>query len=64
MSASSTRTTISATTEAALKSPSLPMCGKTSYKRGATDFSSRVATLKGNGCDFVVLGTVLRDYID
>ncbi len=50
-------------TEAALKALKLPMCGKATYKRGATDFSSQVATLKGSGCDFVVLGTVLRETV-
>ena len=50
-------------TEAALKALNLPMCGKATYKRGATDFSSQVATLKGSGCDFVVLGTVLRETV-
>jgi len=39
------------------------MCGKATYKRGATDFSSQVATLKGSGCDFVILGTVLRETV-
>ena len=50
-------------TETALKSLNMAMCGKATYKRGATDFSSQVATLKGNGCDFVILGTVLRETV-
>jgi branched-chain amino acid transport system substrate-binding protein len=50
-------------TETALKSLNMSLCGKASYKRGATDFSSQVATLKGSGCDFVVLGTVLRETV-
>lgn len=50
-------------TESALKALKMPMCGKATYKRGATDFSSQVATLKGNGCDFVILGTVLRETV-
>jgi branched-chain amino acid transport system substrate-binding protein len=49
--------------ETALKALNLPMCGKATYKRGATDFSSQVATLKGSGCDFVILGTVLRETV-
>jgi ABC-type branched-subunit amino acid transport system substrate-binding protein len=49
--------------ESALKSLKMPLCGKATYKRGATDFSSQVATLKGSGCDFVVLGTVLRETV-
>ena len=36
---------------------------KTSYKRGATDFSSQVARMKAAGCDFVVLGTIIRETI-
>ena len=36
---------------------------RTSYKRGATDFSSQVARLKGAGCDTVILGTTLRETI-
>ena len=49
--------------ESALKSLKMPLCGKATYKRGATDFSSQVATLKGSGCDFVILGTVLRETV-
>jgi branched-chain amino acid transport system substrate-binding protein len=48
-------------TEQTLQSLKLPLCAKASYKRGATDFSSQVATLKSAGCDFVVLGAVLRE---
>jgi branched-chain amino acid transport system substrate-binding protein len=36
---------------------------RTTYKRGATDFSSQVARLKGAGCDTVVLGTTLRETV-
>ncbi|MFZ5781798.1 MAG: ABC transporter substrate-binding protein [Pseudomonadota bacterium] len=35
----------------------------TSYKRGASDFSSQVAKLKSEGCDFVVLGTIVRETV-
>ncbi len=35
----------------------------TSYKRGATDFSAQVAKMKADGCDLVVLGTVIRETI-
>ena len=35
----------------------------TSYKRGATDFSAQVARMKADGCDLVVLGTVIRETI-
>ncbi len=41
----------------------LDWCEKTSYKRGATDFSSQIARLKAANCDFVVLGTVVRETI-
>jgi branched-chain amino acid transport system substrate-binding protein len=49
--------------EAALKSMGMELVEKTSYKRGATDFSSQVARMKGAGCDFVVLGTIIRETI-
>ncbi len=35
----------------------------TSYKRGASDFSAQVARMKADGCDLVVLGTVIRETI-
>ncbi len=35
----------------------------TSYKRGASDFSSQVAKMKSEGCDFVVLGTIVRETV-
>jgi ABC-type branched-subunit amino acid transport system substrate-binding protein len=50
-------------TETTLKALNLPLCAKASYKRGATDFSSQVATVKSAGCDFVVLGAVLREAV-
>jgi branched-chain amino acid transport system substrate-binding protein len=36
---------------------------KTTYKRGATDFSSQVARMKAAGCDLVVLGTIVRETV-
>ena len=36
---------------------------KTSFKRGATEFSSQVAKLKSSGCDMVVMGTLIRETI-
>ena len=36
---------------------------KTTYKRGATDFSSQVAKMKEAGCDGVVMGTIIRETI-
>jgi branched-chain amino acid transport system substrate-binding protein len=50
-------------TEQTLKALNLPLCAKASYKRGATDFSSQVATVRSAGCDFVVLGAVLREAV-
>jgi len=49
--------------EAGLKSINMELAERTSYKRGATDFSSQVAKLKGAGCDLVVLGTIIRETI-
>lgn len=50
-------------TEAALKTMNMEMVEKTSFKRGAVDFSSQVAKLKAAGCDLVVLGTIIRETI-
>jgi branched-chain amino acid transport system substrate-binding protein len=36
---------------------------KTSYKRGATDFSSQAQKMKGAGCDTVILGTIIRETV-
>ncbi|HYF43477.1 MAG TPA: ABC transporter substrate-binding protein [Ramlibacter sp.] len=49
--------------EAGLKTVSMELAEKTSYKRGATDFSSQVARMKASGCDLVVLGTIIRETI-
>ena len=49
--------------EAGLKSINVEVAEKTTYKRGATDFSSQVARLKASGCDMVVLGTIIRETI-
>ena len=49
--------------EAGLKSAGMEYAEKTSYKRGATDFSSQVAKMKAAGCDMVVLGTIIRETI-
>jgi branched-chain amino acid transport system substrate-binding protein len=42
--------------EAGLKSMSMDFAEKTSYKRGATDFSSQVARMKSSGCE--TIGTI------
>jgi branched-chain amino acid transport system substrate-binding protein len=49
--------------EAGLKTMGMDFAEKTTYKRGATDFSSQVARMKSAGCDFVVLGTIIRETI-
>jgi len=49
--------------EAGQKTIGMEFAEKTSYKRGATDFSSQVARMKAAGCDFVVLGTIIRETI-
>ncbi|MEJ8835163.1 ABC transporter substrate-binding protein [Ramlibacter sp. AN1133] len=49
--------------EAGLKSIGMDVAEKTTYKRGATDFSSQVAKLKSSGCEVVVLGTIIRETI-
>ena len=49
--------------EAGLKTIGQELVEKTTYKRGATDFSSQVARMKGAGCDMVVLGTIIRETI-
>ncbi|MCC6250295.1 MAG: ABC transporter substrate-binding protein [Rubrivivax sp.] len=49
--------------EAGLKAIGMDLAEKTSYKRGATDFSSQVARMKAAGCDMVVLGTIIRETI-
>lgn len=49
--------------EAGLKAAGMELAEKTSYKRGATDFSSQVAKMKASGCDMVVLGTIIRETI-
>ena len=49
--------------EAGLKTIGMEFAERTSFKRGATDFSSQVARMKGAGCDFVVLGTIIRETI-
>ena len=46
--------------EAGLKTVNMEFTEKTSYKRGATDFSSQVARMKSAGCEMVVLGTIIR----
>lgn len=49
--------------EAGLKAINMTLTEKTSFKRGATDFSSQVAKMKAAGCELVVLGTIIRETI-
>ena len=49
--------------DAGMKTLNMEMVEKTTYKRGATDFSSQVAKMKSAGCDLVVLGTIIRETI-
>lgn len=49
--------------EAGLKNIGMQLAEKTTYKRGATDFSSQVARMKAANCDFVVLGTIIRETV-
>src|SRR6267142_2441729 len=46
-----------------LEAMKLTPASVTSYKRGASDFSAQVAKMKSDGCDLVVLGTVIRETI-
>jgi branched-chain amino acid transport system substrate-binding protein len=49
--------------EAGLKAAGMEFVEKTTYKRGATDFSSQVSKMQASGCDMVVLGTIIRETI-
>src|ERR1700681_2399781 len=46
-----------------LEAMKLTPASVTSYKRGASDFSAQIAKMKADGCDLVVLGTILRETI-
>ena len=49
--------------EQGLKDMNQELAEKTTFKRGATDFSAQVAKMKSSGCDTVVLGTIIRETI-
>lgn len=49
--------------EAGLKDAGLQFAEVTTYKRGATDFSSQMQKLASSNCDFVVMGTIIRETI-
>lgn len=47
--------------ERKLKVYGLSIVEKTSYKRGATDFSAQFARMRAANCDAVMLGTIVRE---
>ena len=49
--------------EAGLAQLQRNLTARTSYKRGATDFSSQIARLRAANCDLVVLATVVRETV-
>jgi len=49
--------------EQGLKDLNMSFAEKTTYKRGATEFSSQVSRMKEAGCDGVVMGTIIRETI-
>ena len=49
--------------EEGLKENGMAMSEATSFKRGATDFSSQMQKLAAEKCDFVVMGTLIRETI-
>ena len=49
--------------EAAMKAMGMELTEKTTFKRGATDFSSQVARMKAAGCEVVAMGTIIRETI-
>jgi branched-chain amino acid transport system substrate-binding protein len=49
--------------EAGLKEVGRPLAERTTFKRGATDFSSQIQRLRNANCDLVVLGTIIRETI-
>ena len=50
-------------TEATLKAAGLSLVEKTSYKRGATDFSSQMQKIRAANPDLIVLATIVRETI-
>ena len=49
--------------EEGLKSIGMQFAEVTTYKRGATDFASQMQKLASSQCDFVVMGTIIRETI-
>jgi branched-chain amino acid transport system substrate-binding protein len=50
-------------TEAGLKELGMKLVERTTYKRGATDFSSQMQRLRAANPDLIVLGTIVRETI-
>ena len=46
-----------------LKAMKKDLVSTTTYKRGATDFSSQIAKLRADKCDLIALGTIIRETI-
>lgn len=49
--------------EAALGAMNMRFTERTSYKRGATDFSSQVALMRAANCEMVLMGTIIRETV-
>lgn len=49
--------------EEGLKSLGMQFAEVTTFKRGATDFASQMQKLASSQCDFVVMGTIIRETI-
>ncbi|MGU9979573.1 ABC transporter substrate-binding protein [Phreatobacter sp. HK31-P] len=49
--------------EAALGVVNQTYVERTTYKRGATEFSSQVARMKAANCDLVLMGTIIRETV-
>jgi len=46
-----------------LKAMNMELVAETTYKRGATDYSSQIARLRSADCDLVTLGTIIRETV-
>ncbi|WP_439572022.1 ABC transporter substrate-binding protein [Phreatobacter sp.] len=49
--------------EAALGTLNRSYVERTTYKRGATEFSSQVARMKAANCDLILMGTIIRETV-
>lgn len=46
-----------------LEAMNMELVAETTYKRGATDYSSQIARLRAENCDLVTLGTIIRETV-